>query len=129
MGDASDLQATEVVRITGADSEGKETYVVDATANHELEICDRLGNGGVSTTITVTSATAVEVKVGALARTERKNVQIQPLTGRVKWGWQSGSQEFTLAKDQFASFDVGPGTSIWIVAAIGSVDVAIGEVS
>lgn len=126
MADLTELQSAQPVKVVGSNAAGAETNPVDASANREQFSVDRLNNGGVSATLAVTT-TPVEAKVGASALTERKVLSVQPLDGKIFWGYTNVSQPFELAKLQPASWTAGPGTPIWIVAASGTVDVAVGE--
>lgn len=129
MGDLDGTQATEAVRVTGSDSGGKETHMVEATANNEFAVCDRLNHGGISDEIVINDSTAIEIKIGALPKTERKCVQIQCLTGRFKWGWTSDKTVFLSFRYQPWFFEVGPDTSIWVKSVSGNQTLAIGETS
>lgn len=126
MADLTELESAQPVKIIGSDATGSETKPVGASENGELFTADCLNNGGASGVIAVTT-TPVEAKVGASALADRKSLVLQPLTGKIFWGYSNSSQPFELAKMQPASWNVGPGTAVWIKSSSGSVDVAVGE--
>jgi len=126
LADLNELQSAQPVKIIGSDATGAETNAIKGSANGELVVADSLNNGGTSGTIVLTT-TAVEAKVGASALTNRKSLTIQPLDGKILWGYSNSSQPFELAKLQPASWNVGSGTAIWIKSSSGTVNVAVGE--
>lgn len=126
MADLTELQSAQPVKVVGSNASGGETNPVDASANREQFVVDRLNGGGVSATIAVTT-TPVEAKVGASALVERKSLAIQPLDGKLFWGYSNVSQPFELARLQPASWNAGPATAIWIAAQSGTVQTAVGE--
>lgn len=84
-----------------------------------------------NTGITVTTV-AQEVKVGALIPVERKAVIIQPLDDDIFWGYSSGvtsTTGFKIFKNTLMIIQSGPDLPIFVVAASGSIDTRIGEVS
>ena len=108
---------------------GNGTNLADVSNNKELETADILDNGWLDTTISVTAGTPKEIKVGGSAKANRKMALIQPLDGKIKFGFSASTQNFELFKRQFAEFDAGPGTAIWVDAVSGTVSVAVGEAS
>ncbi len=91
----------------------------------------RDGPGAGPTSISVTT-TAVEAKVGGSAQEERKVVALQPLDGDVFWGYDSGvtsSSGHKLYKDVYAEIQAATTLPIFLVAASGTVDVRVSEIS
>lgn len=87
---------------------------------------------GTNTSLSVTDAASVEVKVGAEAQPERKIVIIQPQNGRVYWGYSnsvSSSNGFLISKKQTIVIEATTMLPVYIIAESGTVDVRIAEVS
>jgi len=90
-----------------------------------------LDGPAVYSNITVTT-TPQEVKVGASPMAERQVVTIQPLTGDVYYGYSnsvSSTNGTKIFKNQLLPLEAGEKLSVWVVAASGSIDVRITEVS
>ena len=128
MADAPKRNAAGNTKVIGSDSSGNETNYVNASANLEQFVVDRLNNGGEDSVINVTAGTPVEIKVGASPRTERKLVLVQP-DGKILFGFSNTTQSFRVFKNQIIRISLGPNTSFWIDAVSGTVPVSIGEVS
>lgn len=130
--DIQALQASATTRIVGAAADGTETNPVDATGTRELKASDSVDNGAVDTVINLTTA-AVEGKVGASKRTDRKYIWMQGVTvpagvnGYIQWGFSNTTQSFKLFKDQLLCFPIGDGTEIWFKVPSGTGSVAFGE--
>lgn len=78
------------------------------------------------------STTAVEIKVGASVLTERTVVTIQPLDGDIYYGYNSSVTTTTGTKifqGQFFPFEAEDSLSVWVIAASGTIDCRITEVS
>lgn len=78
------------------------------------------------------STTAVEVKVGGSALEERKVVTIQPIDGDIYYGYDNSVTTSTGTKiyqGQFFPFEASPDLQIWVIAASGTIDCRITEVS
>ena len=79
------------------------------------------------------TTTPVEVKVGVSALSERTMVTIQPLDGDVYLGYNSGtltsSTGTKIFKGQYFPIEATDKLPVYIVAASGSIDVRITEVS
>lgn len=130
MADLSALNATDGVKIAGADSSGAETNFVNATANGDLKSADILTANVVQTTLSVSVAgAAVEVKVGGSPLANRKSVLIQAQGTNVVYGFASGSQPFQIGNGETISLALGPGVSVWVdrSSGAGSVSVVIAE--
>lgn len=130
MADLNDQDAALTVKLTGVSAAGSETNYVDASANNELYIANISDNGGVQGAITV-STTPTEAKVGGSALANRKNLTAYNNgNNEIYWGYTSGVTTSTgtpIEKKQFFSWDVGPNTSVYFVAASGSHNVRITE--
>lgn len=130
MADLNEQQAAQTIKITGVSSAGSETNYVDASSNNELKVADVSNNGGVNGAITV-STSAIEAKVGGSALSNRKNITVHNNgSSTIYWGYSNGvtiSNGTPVFKDQFVSWDVGPSTSIYLIAASGSHNVRVTE--
>lgn len=78
------------------------------------------------------STTAVEVKVGANRHIGREVVTIQPIDGDVYLGYSSSvttSNGTLLRKEIIFPLEATDQAEIWLIAASGTVDVRIAELS
>lgn len=78
------------------------------------------------------STTAVEVKVGASALSERTVITIQPIDGDVYFGYSDSVTSLTGTKifqGQVYPLEAAQSLPVWVVAASGTIDVRITEVS
>lgn len=128
MADIIDKNATNPVRVIGADLTGTETTPVKSSANGDLGTSDVLDNGGLDVVLPLTT-TPVEGKVGASAKPARKYFIMEALNANVKWGFSNTTQSFDLFKSQLIMVPTGPNTEIWFKMGAGTGSVAIGEVS
>ena len=113
MADAPKRNAAGNTKVIGSDSSGNETNYVNASANLEQFVVDRLNNGGEDSVINVTAGTPVEIKVGASPRTERKLVLVQP-DGKILFGFSNTTQSFRVFKNQI----IRDGGQVMMVAII-----------
>jgi len=84
-------------------------------------------NGALSVT-----TTAIEVKVGASILEERSVITIQPIDGDVYFGYSSSvtsSNGTKIYKGQVFPLEATDKLPVWVVAASGTVDTRITEVS
>src|SRR5437773_1071325 len=92
---------------------------------------DFVNVSGVYGTLTV-GTSAVLLKVGGSALTNRRYVTIQPKADKVYWGYDSsvttstGTQAF---KDQTIILPIGPTITVYLIADGSGRDVRIGELS
>ena len=80
----------------------------------------------------IVTTTAVEVKVGASVLEERTIITIQPVDGDIYFGYSSGVTSATgtkIFKGQIYPMEATDKLPVYIVAATGTVDVRITEVS
>ena len=78
------------------------------------------------------TTTAVEVKVGSSVLEERTVITIQPIDGDIYFGYSSGVTSSTgtkIFKGQIYPMEATDKLPVYIVAATGTVDVRITEVS
>ena len=119
MADLNNIQSSGSTIIVGAESNGNETTPVKSSLNGELQISDISNNGGVHGTITVTSS-AIEAKVGVSPLSNRKTLTVfNNSNADIYFGYSSAVTTATgtpIFKNQFAEFEVGPSTSIWLIA-------------
>lgn len=130
MADLNELQSAETVKIAGVNSSGAETNYVNASNNNELQTSDISNNGGTNGAITV-STSSIEAKVGVSALSNRKNLTVYNNgNNTIYWGYSSGvttSNGTPIYKDQFVSWDIGPNTSVYLIASSGSNNIRISE--
>lgn len=119
MADLNETQAAQSVKIIGSSSSGIENTPVTASSNGELQISDISNNGGVHGSLTV-GTSAVEAKVGGSALANRKTLTIfNNSNADIFFGYSNAVTTATgtpIFKNQFAEFEVGPSTSVWLIA-------------
>lgn len=96
-----------------------------------VDSLDHANNAGVYGTLSV-GTTAVEVKVGGSALSQRKNVTIQPKDNGIYWGYDSSvttSTGMELFKDQVLSLPVGPDISVYLIGDGAGKSARIGELA
>lgn len=125
MGDLSEKDASQNVKIVGQDTNGIENNPVGATALGELKVADVPNQIGLNATLNLTT-TAVEGKVGLLTMTNRKYIEMQALSNNIKWGYDS-TCPFNLFKNQFFSLPCGENCKVYFKMTTGTGQVAIGE--
>lgn len=131
MADLNELQSAGTTKVIGSDASGLETTAVNATGNGDLNTADILRSGGTQGTITV-GTSAVEVKVGGSALSDRKLVNIDNTSSTVLyWGYTSGVTTSSYAgrifKDQQIFLPAGPSCTIYLIAGTAGNSVRIGE--
>ena len=130
MGDLTDIDAGQTVKIVGASSDGTEQTPVGSSANRELFIRDTHDNGGLDKVLVLTSGVPAELKVGASRKTLRKYVIFEAQDTGITWGFTNSTQSFDVFKSQLLMVPVGENTQIWFLYSGGGTgDVAIGEIS
>lgn len=130
MADLNETQAAQAVKIIGSSSSGIENTPVTASSNGELQISDISNNGGVHGSLTV-GTSAVEAKVGGSALANRKTLTIfNNSNADIYFGYSNtvttaiGTPIF---KSQFAEFEVGPSTTVWLIAGTAGNNTRITE--
>lgn len=130
MADLTDKEASQSVKISGASSTGAESNFAKVTSNQDLGTSDIIDTGGVEGAVSV-STTAVAVRVGVSNLANRKALTAHNNgTGTLYWGYTAGVTAATgtpLMRNQFASWDIGPTVTVYIIAASGSHDVRVTE--
>lgn len=129
MADLTELQASQSIKIAGADSSGVETNFVNATSNGELKAADFLNVSITQSTLVVNgTGSPVEVKVGASRLANRKSVMIQAQGTNVIYGFSAASQPFTLANGSTITISIGDSVGVWIFrSSNGNVNVPVAE--
>lgn len=82
--------------------------------------------------LSVTSASAVEVKVGGSPLDERKVITIQPTNGHVYFGYSNSVTTSTgtkIFKNQIYPIEASEKLAVYIIAETGTVNVRITEAS
>lgn len=118
MADLSEIQASQSIKIAGASASGTEGSWVDSSATGELFGVDALNAGGTQGAITV-GTSAVEVKVGASALTNRKLVTLHNNSNATfYWGYTSGVTTSTgtpIFKDQVMFWAAKSSAPIYVI--------------
>lgn len=125
MGDLSDIESAQQVKIVGQSPTGSENNSVGATPLHDLQTADVPNQVGLNTILNLTII-AIEGKVGATALANRKIVEMQGLTSNVKWGYDA-TCPFDLFKSQFFSLPMGENCKVYFKMSTGVGSVAFGE--
>ena len=120
MADLDETQQSEVTRITNPD----ESNLVEVNSESNLLAIDT-PQSGLSATLNLTT-TAIELKVGANAKTDRRLIEMQALTKNVKWGYNSNC-DFDLFKNQFFSLPCGENCIVYLKASTGTASIAVSE--
>lgn len=109
------------------------TNTAEVTVKKELRVVDALHCGGTNTVITVTSS-PIEVKVGALAKVDRKSIVVVPKSKGIYWGFKSNVDTtdgvnggILLGKNQPLFIDVEANTPVYLVGPSVGVKVSIAE--
>ncbi len=106
--------------ITGPD----EAYQADVNSSKELHVYDAPSLGG-DTVLSLTT-TPVELKFGANPLEDRVYIEMQALTKKVKWGYNT-SCNFDLFKNQFFSLPAGTNCTVYLKASSGTAQVTVAE--
>lgn len=91
----------------------------------DVFVSDIPNQSGVETTLTL-STTAQEAKAGGSTLTNRKFVDMQATSTKVKWGYTTACP-FDLANNQFVSIPAGTLCKIYVKASSGSATVIVAE--
>jgi len=130
MADLTGLEASQSVKIAGADSAGSETNYVNATALGELKTTDTITGAGAEGALTV-GTSAVEARVGASALTNRKLLTVFNNSGTtIYWGRTSSVTTSTgtpIYEKQFFTFDFASDAPVYLIAGIAGNNVRITE--
>lgn len=122
MGDLDQLQASQSVKIAGANASGVESNYAQVANNNNLKVQDGLSNGGVYGTLSMTTAnTAYEAKVGASRLSNRKSLIIIA-QDNMFWGYNNSvttSTGIPLYKGQQLIFSIDSDSTfqVWLVAS------------
>ena len=120
MSDINEDQQSEVTRITNAN----EDHFADINSESNLKAIDT-PESGLSATLNLTT-TAIELKVGGSAKTNRRLIEMQALEKNVKWGYNSNC-DFDLFKNQFFSLPCGENCTVYLKASVGTATIAVSE--
>ena len=129
MADFSELQASQPVKIAGAQSDGVETGFVSEYAN-ALCASDLVSSGGGVQGSILVGTTATEAKAGASRLNNRKLLLVQPLDGRVYLGFSSAvttSSGILVLKKQVFHVSIDDSTPVFLISS-SSVNVRVAEV-
>lgn len=120
MGDLNSLEASQSVKLAGADSSGGETYFVDATSAGEIKASDVLNSGNGVQAALVIGTTAVELKVGGSPLANRKLVTLYNNSNTtLYWGFTGAVTTLSgtpIVKGQQLAWSVGSSQSIFVIA-------------
>lgn len=130
MADLSGLQASETIKIVGADSSGLEQTPVQSTGAGELAVTDGIRVSGIYGALTV-GTTAVELKVGAAPLSNRKVLMVQNLSNKdIYWGYNSSvtaSNGLIIPRGTERVFSVSDALHIWVIGTDTNLDCRIAE--
>ena len=113
-----------IIKGGGVDNE---EYNAAIKSNNELTTSDTLDGGGEDKILTV-GTSAVELKYGALRKTNRKMVMFQALDSGISMGFSSSTQTMPIYKKQIFIMPIGENTEIWFIADEADKSVAIAEI-
>jgi hypothetical protein len=132
MADLNALNATDAIKIAGADASGLETNFVNASATGELYTADVLKGSAVYGAITV-GTSAVELKVGGSVLANRKHILFQNTSNKdIYFGFNNSvttSNGLLISRGSERSFDVTDSLSIWVISGSAGLDCRLAEVS
>jgi len=135
MPDLTGKEASQSIKITGADSAGAETNYVGAAENGNLKTTDGLSGGGIQGSLILTTAnTAYEAKVGGSPLANRKSLVITAIDANMFWGYTNGvttSNGQPLQKGRSIIFSIDPTTAntfkIWVVCGSSGKQINVAE--
>jgi hypothetical protein len=123
MADLSDINASQSVKIIGANTSGVETTPVNASSNGDIQSSDLLLGPGVQSALTV-GTSAVELIVGVSPLANRKLITLfNNSNSTIYWGYTNSVTTVTgtpIFKDQFVSWDMSDKTNAKIFLIAGS---------
>ena len=129
MADLTEIQASQSVKLAGADPTGQETTYANVTINGDLDTTNTIGSGGLQANLAVGVA-AVEVKVGASRLAIRKVVTIFPFDADMFWGFSNTVTTSTgtpIFKNQLLVLNASDTCQIWVVCASAGKNARITE--
>ena len=130
MADLSGLDASQSVKLAGADSSGAETNYVNASSLGELRTADIITGSGTEGALTI-GTSASEAKVGASALVNRKLLTIFNNSGTtIYWGRTSGvtiSNGTPIFEKQLMTFEFAADAPVYLVAGTSGNNVRITE--
>ena len=129
MADLTEIQASQSVKLAGADSTGQETTFANVTANGDLNATNTIGSGGAQANLAV-GLTSVEVRVGAARLAVRKVVTVFPFDADMFWGFSntvSVSTGTPIFKNQLVVLNASEFCQIWIICASAGKNARITE--
>lgn len=124
MGDISEINASQAVKIIGSGPDGSESNPVEASSNNELYNADCVNHAAIDIVLSLTT-TPQEVKVGASRQVNRKYLWMQALDANVKWGFDTNCR-FDLFKNQMIIHPVG-NVPVYMKVSTGTGSAAVGE--
>lgn len=128
MGDLNSLQASDTVKIAGANTSGNETNFVNASSNGDMQTSDVLNTASTDGIISLTTS-AVPMRIGLSNLADRKYLILEAKTVNVVWGFSAGSQPFDIFKDQLLMIPCGPNITVYAKTSVGTGQIAVGELS
>lgn len=130
MADLTGVEAAQSVKIMGSESDGTEQTPVSSNSNGKLLSADISNNGGVHGVLTV-GTSAVEAKVGGSVLSDRVNLTAYNDSNIIiYWGYDNTVTTSTgtpIHKKQMISWEVGPNTSVYLIAGSASNNTRITE--
>lgn len=130
MADITEVNSSETVKIVGSDAQGLEQTPIMSNGSGKLETSNVSNNGGVHGTLIV-GTTAVELKVGASALVDRISAGLTNTSNTtIYFGYDNTVTTSTgrpIVKNQSADWDVGPNTTIFLIAGSTNNTIRISE--
>jgi len=128
MGDLTNLESSDTIKIAGASATGSETNFVNASANGDLQTTDIMNTAASSTVLSLTTS-AVAVRVAGSNLQDRKYIIMEGLGSGIVWGFSPSSQTFNLFKNQIIMLPCGQNITVYAKVTTGTADLSVGELS
>ena len=127
MGDIGEKEASEVTRISGAESDGTETYLAKVSPNQDVGMADSQDTAFIQTVLTVDDITPVILKVGVSNLANRKELGVENIgnqkgfigTSSVSNSDANINRGSTLEASAIRTFPYGPNIDLYIIAKAG----------
>ena len=130
MADLDEKFSSQAIKIVGADSAGVETNYAKTLPTGKLQTANITNDGGIQGVLTV-GTSAVEAKIGGSPLTDRVSLTVyNDSDALIYFGFDNTVTTATgtpIFKKQLVAFDVGPDTSVYLIAGAASKDARITE--
>ena len=130
MADLTEIESSQSVKIMGSSSDGTEQTPVKSNGSGKLMSANISDDGGTEGALIVGIA-AIEAKVGAAVLVDRVTLTVYNNSNSViYYGYTNGVTILSgtpILKKQLAVFDVGPGTTVYLISASAGNDTRVTE--